>query len=170
MESTPWANPRHPSHQDRFPPGPSRVSSYQTPAGQRRMVDVTAPHGSASTIEANSNPPSSHNVNGRMGESESPVLQLKRAPTEHAAYTDTPGSHARNLGILGRETYPTMSSPAQHNEGSEEQIAQRWGPRPHNAIPGPTISGPNPGRPDVARVPFAQRNGTVSVGSGLFGR
>lgn len=142
MESTPWANPRHPSHQA----VPTRVPSYQTPAGQRRMVDLSAPNGSGSTIEANSNPPSSHahNANGRLGESESPVLQMKRHPMDHTAYGETPGSHARNLGILGRETYPILSSPAQHGE-----------------------SGP---RTDAVRVPFAQRNSTVSVGSGLFGR
>jgi hypothetical protein len=141
MESTPWANPRHPSHQA----GPSRVPSYQTPAGQRRMVDLTAPNGSASTIEATSNPPSSHahHTNGRIGESESPVLQMKRPPMDHAVYGDASGN-ARNLGILGRETYAMMSSPAQHAESAP--------------------------RPDVARVPFPPRNGTVSVGSGLFGR
>ncbi|KAL6711810.1 hypothetical protein ACN47E_002853 [Coniothyrium glycines] len=163
MESTPWANPRHPSH------GPTRMASYQTPAGQRRMVDLTAPNGSASTIEATSNPPSSnaHNVNGRLGESESPVLQMKRPPTDHTAYGETTGSHARNLGVLGRDTYSIMSSPAQHLDIADDPVGLRWGARPINAGSVPT-SGP---RPDPARVPFVQqRNSTVSVGNGLFGR
>jgi hypothetical protein len=174
LESTPWANPRHPSHQEsRYPPGSSRVPSYQTPAGQRRMVDLTAPNGSASTIEANSNPPSAQNTNGIPGESESPVLQMKRAPTDRVAYSETPGAGNRNLGILGRETYSMMSSPAAvlHMDAHREQGGQHWGGNniqpPNAAVPGP----PGGGRPD-ARAPLTQRSGlgTISVGSGLFGR
>jgi hypothetical protein len=174
IESTPWANPRHPSHQDsRYPPGPSRVPSYQTPAGQRRMVDLTAPNGSASTIEANSNPPSAHNINGIPGEAESPVLQMKRAPTDLAMYSETPSVGNRNLGSLGRETYSLMPSPAAHHlDAHHEQGGQRWGgdsiQPPNAAVPGP----PGGGRPDAARTPLTQRSGlsTISVGSGLFGR
>lgn len=180
LESTPWANPRHPSHQEaRYGAGPSRVPSYQTPAGQRRVVDLTAPNGSASTIEANSNPPSSnaHNTNGRIGESESPVLQMKRHPADHAAYMETPGSNPRNLGALGRESYAMLSSPAtQHiDTPSDDQGGQRWGSniRPVNAGPPTGSSGPSgTSRADAARVPMTQRNGlgAVSVGSALFGR
>jgi hypothetical protein len=142
------------------------------------MVDLSAPNGSASTIEANSNPPSSnaHNANGLRGEAESPVLHMKRAPVDHAAYAETPGSDPRNnMGVLSRETYGMMSSPAaQHMDIPHEQAGQRWGGsmRPINAelntAPGP----PGAGRPDVARAPLTQRSGlgTVSVGSGLFGR
>ncbi|CAN9345977.1 unnamed protein product [Alternaria alternata] len=179
LESTPWANPRHPSHQEsRYPPGPSRVPSYQTPAGQRRMVDLSAPNGSASTIEANSNPPSSnaHNANGLLGEAESPVLHMKRAPIDHAAYAETPGSDPRNnMGVLSRETYGMMSSPAaQHMDISQEQGGQRWGSsmRPINAEPNVAPGLPGAGRPDAARASLTQRSGlgTVSVGNGLFGR
>ncbi|KAF1940236.1 hypothetical protein EJ02DRAFT_456181 [Clathrospora elynae] len=172
LESTPWANPRHPSHQEtRYPPGPSRVPSYQTPAGQRRMIDLTAPNGSASTIEANSNPPSStpQHKNGILGDSESPVLQMKRPPTDHTVYTETPGSDPRNQGVLGREVYGIMSSPAaQHTEAPSEQSGQRWGSmRPLNVGAANTAPGP-PG----PRAPLTQRNGlgTISVGNGLFGR
>lgn len=174
LESTPWANPRHPSHQEtrsqqesRFAPGPSRVPSYQTPAGQRRVVDLNAPNGSASTIEANSNPPSSnaHNTKGRIEESESPVMQMKRPPTEYAAYTDTPGAHPRSMGVLGRETYGIMSSPAaQHAEPQlHEPPTQRWGVSSGSpAMP--------PGPPG-GRAPLTQRSGLgMSVGGGIFGR
>lgn len=164
LESTPWANPRHPSHQEsRYAPGPPRLASYQTPAGQRRIVDLNATNGSASTIEANSNPHSStvHNINGRLAESESPVLQRKY-PIDLPAY-ETSSSLARHVGVLGREPYRMMSSPAQqHNETHPDE--QRWGGmRPLNA-PG-VPSGPSgPGR-----APLAQRNG-LGIGSGLFGR
>ncbi|KAF2850681.1 hypothetical protein T440DRAFT_517986 [Plenodomus tracheiphilus IPT5] len=180
LQSTPWANPRHPSHQDtRFPADPSRISSYQTPAGQRRMVDLTAPNGSASTIEANSNPPSSnaHNLNGRISESESPVLQVKRPPTEHIAYAETPGTNPRSLGMHSREPYGIMSSPAaSHAELSDEQGGHRWvagGMRPLHAGPPTALSSSSgAGRPDGVRPPITQRNGlgTISVGNTLFGR
>ena len=179
LQSTPWANPRHPSHQEtRFPIDPSRVSSYQTPAGQRRMIDPAAPNGSASTIEANSNPPSSntHNLNGRMGGSESPVLHMKRPPTDYTAYADTPGSNPRNLGMLSRETYSIMSSPAApHADAPDDHIGHRWipgGMRPLPVgLPTAPSSTPGPGRLDGPRPPMTQRNGigTVGVGHGLFG-
>ncbi|KAJ8112370.1 hypothetical protein OPT61_g5249 [Boeremia exigua] len=170
LESTPWANPRHPSHQEtrsqqesRFAPGPSRVASYQTPAGQRRIVDINAPNGSASTIEANSNPPSSnpHNTNGRIGESESPVMQMKRPPTEYTSYADTPGPHPRNMGILGRETYGILSSPAaQHTDHQlHEPSTRHWGV----ASGSPAI----PPGPPGARPPLTQRNG---LGMSTVGR
>lgn len=180
LQSTPWANPRHPSHQDtRFPADPSRISSYQTPAGQRRMADLTATNGSASTIEANSNPPSSntHNLNGRVSESESPVLHMKRPPIDHSAYADTAGANPRSLGILGREAYGVMSSPAApHSELPDEHSGHRWvagGLRPLNA--GPPTAPPNTlgtGRPDGSRPSMTQHTGlgTISVGSTLFGR
>jgi hypothetical protein len=176
IERTPWANPQHPVHQQAHytgPPGPPRAASqsYQTPAGQRRMVDLQAPNGSASTIEANSNPPSSAAgqslSNGRIGESESPVLQMKRNPSDHPQYSDS----ASGPRHLPREPlYASMlSSPA--DQQTEEQ--GRWpgsGIRPLNS--GPSSGPNNPGR----QVPLTQRSGlgTVSVGSGggggLFGR
>ncbi|KNG44664.1 transcriptional regulatory protein dep1 [Stemphylium lycopersici] len=185
LESTPWANPRHPSHQEsRYPLGPSRVPSYQTPAGQRRMVDLTAPNGSASTIEANSNPPSSnaHHTNGLLGDAESPVLHMKRAPADHSAYGET--DPRGNMSVLSRETYGIMSSPAaQHMELPHDQGGggggggggQRWassGMRPMNSGPNATSAQPgSTGRPDAARAPMTQRSGlgTISVGNGLFG-
>ncbi|KAH9873888.1 hypothetical protein IAQ61_004515 [Plenodomus lingam] len=180
LQSTPWANPRHPSHQDtRFPADGSRISSYQTPAGQRRMADLTAPNGSASTIEANSNPPSSntHKLNGRIGESESPVLQMKRPPIDHTVYAGTPGPNSRTVGILGRETYGVMSSPAVLNtDQPDEHVGHRWaagGMQPLNAGPSAAASSAlGTGRPDASRPPITQHNGLgkISVGSSLFSR
>ncbi|KAF2786196.1 hypothetical protein K505DRAFT_380424 [Melanomma pulvis-pyrius CBS 109.77] len=179
IERTPWANPQHPAHQQSHygVAGPTRApsQSYQTPAGQRRMVDV-ALNGSASTIEVTSNPPSTSN--GRMAESESPVLQMKRHPNDHASYLETPVSHPRAFAGLTRESFASnshmLSSPAPPHV--EEEQGVRWGGiRPlnagaHGGPPGPSI----PGRPDAVRVPLTQRSslGTVSVGSGngLFGR
>ncbi|KAF1951895.1 hypothetical protein CC80DRAFT_495778 [Byssothecium circinans] len=174
IENTPWANPQHPSHLAHYgaAPGPSRVSNYHTPIGQRR---IEAPNGSASTIEAaNSNPPSSnaegmHMSNNRIAEPESPVLQMKRHPLDHQSYADTPGSLPRNMASLTRDSY-AMSSPAgsQVEPAHHDEQAARWG----GMRPVPSAI---PGRPDSARVPMAAQRaglGAVSVGNGngLFGR
>jgi hypothetical protein len=144
--------------------------TYQTPAGQRRVVDIHALNGSASTIDALSNPPSSGVPNnGRVGESQSPVLQMKRTPGDHLHYADTPGSLPRNFASMARDPYTgtshTLSSPAAEHR-PEEQQGPRWAAM--NA--GPPHLPPNVGR----QAPLSQRNGLgpVSVGNGapLFGR
>lgn len=64
LEQTPWANPQHPIHQQQAhnqyqqhrPQGRAfehQTSSFATPAAQKRVVDVNAPNGSASTIPEN---------------------------------------------------------------------------------------------------------------------
>ncbi|KAJ5313872.1 DNA-directed RNA polymerase III subunit 22.9 kDa [Penicillium atrosanguineum] len=67
LEQTPWANPQHPIHQQQphqnqytqqhRPHGlafeSAQQSSIVTPAAQKRMVDINAPNGSASTIPEN---------------------------------------------------------------------------------------------------------------------
>jgi hypothetical protein len=110
-------------------------------------VDLTAPNGSASTIEAHSNPPSSnpHTANGRLGESESPVLQMKRHPTEQ---------------------YAMLSSPAAQQIDTPPDD-QRWANRPPYAGP---VAPPGPPRTDASRVPMTQRSSLGPVGIGVFGR
>ncbi|KAL3475359.1 Sds3-like-domain-containing protein [Aspergillus californicus] len=68
LEQTPWANPQHPIHQHQHMSHMSHMShrpqnrvldnssvpALATPAGQLRVVDVSAPNGSASTIAENS--------------------------------------------------------------------------------------------------------------------
>ena len=59
LEQTPWANPQHPIHQQlqlqqiqRQTSEQARIASntLSTPAGPRRALDLSGPHGSASTI------------------------------------------------------------------------------------------------------------------------
>jgi hypothetical protein len=104
-------------------------------------------------------------------------MQMKRHPADQAAYMDTPASNPRNLGVLGREPYAMLSSPAaqQMDAPSDDQGGQRWGGsmRPVNiGLPGAPPGPPGPGRADSARMPMTQRSGigAVSIGSALFGR
>lgn len=59
LEQTPWANPQHPIHQQQQVPQAThsqvfeRAPPFTTPAAQKRVVDVNAPNGSASTIPEN---------------------------------------------------------------------------------------------------------------------
>ena len=57
LEQTPWANPLHPAHHQALNPTQRQLSvhsrplsPFTTPASQRRMAEVGAPVGSASTI------------------------------------------------------------------------------------------------------------------------
>jgi len=139
------------------------VPTYQTPIGQRRL---DANNGSASTIEANSNPPSSGlHANGRVTESESPVLQMKRHPGEHQSFAELPSSLPRNPG-----PYANTGPAGPNAEPHTNEHSPRWGGMRQAVGPGSSI----PGRPDSARVPMTQRSGlgAVSVGSGngLFNR
>jgi hypothetical protein len=179
IEKNPWANPQHPAHQQ--PPyavamGGSRApnQTYQTPAGQRRIVDIHAPNGSASTIDALSNPPSSTAGaglpnNGRMAESISPVMQMKRNPSDHLQYAETPGSLPRNLAGMIRDPYTNashvLSSPVGESRPGDHHGAA-WAAMNAGAQPLP----PNVGR----QIPMTQRSSlgavTMSNGSTLFGR
>lgn len=65
LEQTPWANPQHPSHHQQRQQMHRQVSALSraatpstTPAGQRRVIDLTEPQGSVSTI---AEPPSGPN-------------------------------------------------------------------------------------------------------------
>ncbi|CAG7943342.1 unnamed protein product [Penicillium salamii] len=88
LEQTPWANPQHPIHQQQqhnhhpqhsqqHRPQPRQFeqpqpSSYTTPAAQKRMVDVNAPNGSASTIPENASAANSSANNTPYGLEQDP--------------------------------------------------------------------------------------------------
>ncbi|KAF2498705.1 hypothetical protein BU16DRAFT_524788 [Lophium mytilinum] len=198
IEQTPWANPRHPDHQAHYQAVPASASrnisqTYQTPAGQRRMIDVHVPNGSASTIDMASNPPSSAAAQGQGGHdrtpADSPVMQMKR----NAGRPDVPSPDDHRLNsfaAISREAYQNnnhhlYSSPAgvhaEHTPDEREpthaaSVAPRWNGAGMRHL---TAAAPPPGRAqdprtDPGRAPLGQRNslGAVSVGSGsaLFGR
>ncbi|KAJ5975267.1 hypothetical protein N7481_008974 [Penicillium waksmanii] len=85
LEQTPWANPQHPIHQQQAQhqyPQPHRpqgrafeasnASSFATPAAQKRVVDVHAPNGSASTIPENASAANSSANNTPYGIEQDP--------------------------------------------------------------------------------------------------
>ncbi len=66
LEQTPWANPQHPAHHQQHHSLQRQISNlsrpaspFSTPIGQRRIVDLTVAHGSASTIAEPQSGPSS---------------------------------------------------------------------------------------------------------------
>ncbi|CAI7665070.1 unnamed protein product [Penicillium bialowiezense] len=93
LEQTPWANPQHPIHQQqqhnhqhqhsqqhRPPARPfeqPQPSSYTTPAAQKRVVDVNAPNGSASTIPENASAANSSANNTPYGLEQDPRHQAQ---------------------------------------------------------------------------------------------
>ena len=83
MEQTPWANPQHPIHQQQMPQGPQtqafeRAPPFTTPAAQKRVVDVNAPNGSASTIPDNASAANSSNNNTPFGTEQEPYSHSQK--------------------------------------------------------------------------------------------
>lgn len=117
-----------------------------------------------------SNPPSSTAAQGHSvldstahaRESESPLLQMKRIPSEHRVPSEGPGSQPRNFAGLGRESYTSNSNMLSSPAGASARI-------PDQSTPLPAAARSEPGRP-----PLSQRTGlgpvSVGSGSGLFGR
>ncbi|KAJ5675805.1 hypothetical protein N7462_008702 [Penicillium macrosclerotiorum] len=77
LEQTPWANPQHPIHQQQPQHQYSQQhrpqgSSFATPAAQKRVVDINAPNGSASTIPENISAANSSTNNTPYGTEQEP--------------------------------------------------------------------------------------------------
>lgn len=101
LEQNPWANPQHPAHhQQRMHRQVSGLTPSSTPAGQRRMVDLTEPQGSASTIaEPQSGPNSSMAPTPATGEA-SETVQAGRNPEMSERIADSTPSRVANGSLL----------------------------------------------------------------------
>lgn len=203
LEQTPWANPHHPVHQhNHFHGNPSsqpRVASglFATPAGQRRVVDIHAPNGSASTIEIASNPPSSaahgqvHEPMHHRDDADSPVAYLKRSSARpdsihdnHYSTSDIPASQNNVVAGLSKDAsgvHQSFSSPVRESPivGSSSRM---WGSTPSgithiSAAAPPGRAHEHSGMPsgvsrkEGSRTPIGQRS-SIGVGSGsaILGR
>ncbi|KAA8642232.1 hypothetical protein EYZ11_009010 [Aspergillus tanneri] len=112
LEQTPWANPQHPihhhqlqqqQHQQQMPQRPqsrvfenSRAPAYTTPAAQKRVVDINAPNGSASTIAENLSAANSSTNNTPYGTEQEPPHQTQ-GPFGQAEYDPDRRSGFRSL-------------------------------------------------------------------------
>ncbi|KAL1986911.1 hypothetical protein VTN96DRAFT_5328 [Rasamsonia emersonii] len=75
LEQNPWANPQYALHHQqthRQPSGTSNPASFTTPAAQKRVVDINAPNGSASTIAENASAANSSAANTPYGTEQDP--------------------------------------------------------------------------------------------------
>ena len=116
LEQTPWANPQHPIHQQqqqqpqhhysqqhrpqgRAFEGP-QASSFVTPAGQKRVVDVNAPNGSASTIPENMSTANSSANNTPYGTEQEPRHQT------HGSFRNPDYDADRKSGFRSQSSSP----------------------------------------------------------------
>lgn len=89
LEQTPWANPQHPIHQQQMQVPQTqafeRAPPFTTPAAQKRMVDINAPNGSASTIPENASAANSSTNNTPYGTEQETHSHNHRQPpsTDH---------------------------------------------------------------------------------------
>lgn len=113
MEQNPWANPQHPSHHQQLQlhrqvSGLSGTATpLSTPAAQRRVVDMTEPQGSASTIPDHPSGPNS---------------SIAATPATEAANV---GQSSQSYAISG---YLHETTPSRKTVISEEGTAANMGP------------------------------------------
>lgn len=104
LEQTPWANPQHPIHQQQMTHNPQpqvfeRAPTFTTPAAQKRMVDVNAPNGSASTIPENASAANSSTNNTPFGMEQEP-------PHSHRQLGNTDYDPERMFGFRSLSSSP----------------------------------------------------------------
>lgn len=112
LEQNPWANPQHPSHQQqrqqlhRQASALSRAATLSsTPAAQRRVVDLTEPHDSASTVADHPSGPNS-TMKATPATNEATRItqpgQINPLNRKIEDYTPSriPGSHGENTSAI----------------------------------------------------------------------
>ncbi|KAJ5782826.1 hypothetical protein N7457_004600 [Penicillium paradoxum] len=133
LEQTPWANPQHPSHQHQHqqhhsqysqqprPPGHAfeypQPSSYATPAAQKRVVDINAPNGSASTIPENASAANSSANNTPYGMEQDPRHQTQgpfRNPDYDADHRKSGFRSLSSSPLDVRKTQPHLTHAIEH--------------------------------------------------------
>ena len=149
LEQTPWANPQHPIHQQQAqhqfsqqhrPQGrafePPQISSFATPAAQKRVVDINAPNGSASTIPENVSAANSSANNTPYGIEQEPRHQ-NHGPFRHPDYDAELKSGFRSQSSSPLDVRKSQPNPA--------HTLERRSPPPENPSRNPIFS-PHPAR------------------------
>ncbi|KAL4888683.1 Sds3-like-domain-containing protein [Aspergillus ambiguus] len=148
LEQTPWANPQHPIHQQQQRP-PSQVyehpraPAFTTPAAQKRVVDVNAPNGSASTIAETS---SANNTPYEQEQQQSQAL----GPFANPDYDADRRSGFRSLSSSPLDM--RKPHPAPYHHGLDHHRSPQGGPR--NAA---AAYSPPPARPGLFHTSTAKR-------------
>ncbi|KAJ5092176.1 hypothetical protein NUU61_007046 [Penicillium alfredii] len=140
LEQTPWANPQHPIHQQQAhqqlsqqpqpqarPLEQAQPSSYATPAAQKRVVDVNAPNGSASTIPENLSAANSSANNTPYGTEQEPRHQ-QQGPFRNPEYDTEHKSGFRSLSsspLDVRKAHPHPPHSLEHRSLAADATSNR---------------------------------------------
>ncbi|KAL2000937.1 hypothetical protein VTN02DRAFT_2453 [Thermoascus thermophilus] len=181
LEQTPWANPQHPIHQQQSQQRQqqgrmseqSRASAFTTPAAQKRVVNINAPNGSASTIPetssaANTPYEQDQRGNGQSGHydydaadrksgfrslSSSPLDVRKPHPhsssaLDHRSYLPTPNDMRTDPGSRNIGYSPPSARLGLFNPTSKREPSPSLPPKPLNAMhqPGGITAGTSSNR------------------------
>lgn len=146
LEQTPWANPQHPIHQQQVqhqysqhhrPQGRafehSQASSYATPAAQKRVVDINAPNGSASTIPENVSAANSSANNTPYG------TEQESRHQHHGTFRNPDYDLERKSGFRSQSSSP-LDVRKSHPHSS--QALERRSPVPDSSSRNPIFSPP----------------------------
>ncbi|CAL5868634.1 uncharacterized protein PFLUO_LOCUS2861 [Penicillium psychrofluorescens] len=150
LEQTPWANPLHPIHQQQMQQQQQaqrpQASSYTTPAAQKRVVDVNAPNGSASTIPEN---PSAAN-----------------SSANNTPYSTEQESRQHPQGPFRNPDYEAERKPGYRDPSSSPLDVRKSQPHPSHASPAAEAStrnpifSPPPARPGLFQPPSSMKRDT----------
>lgn len=190
LEQTPWANPQHPIHQQQAqhqypqshrPQGrafePPNSSSFATPAAQKRVVDVNAPNGSASTIPENASAANSSANNTPYGIEQDPRHPHHQGPWRNPDYDMDRKSGFRSQSSSPLDVRKSQPHPS-HTLEHRSPVADVSSARNHLFSPPPARSSlfqhsvgskpdtsPLPSKP-VDSVHYRAQQPEVSTGSG----
>lgn len=159
LEQTPWANPQHPIHQQqpqhqysqqhRPPP-----SSFATPAAQKRVVDINAPNGSASTIPENMSAANSSANNTPYG-----TEQELRHPTQ-GPFRNPDYDTERKSGFRSQSSSPLDVRKAQPHPS---HILERRSPGPDAPASHNALFSPPPARAGLFHPSTSKPNSSPSL-------
>ncbi|KAJ5552980.1 hypothetical protein N7494_002358 [Penicillium frequentans] len=146
LEQTPWANPQHPIHQQQAqhqysqhhrPQGRAfehpQASSYATPAAQKRVVDINAPNGSASTIPENVSAANSSANNTPYG------TEQESRHQQHGPFRNPDYDFERKSGFRSQSSSPLDVRKSHPHPG---HALERRSPVPDSSSRNPIFSPP----------------------------
>jgi hypothetical protein len=192
LEQTPWANPQHPIHQqqqqhhqqplqqhrpqDRTFEHP-QPSSYTTPAAQKRMVDIHAPNGSASTIPENASAANSSANNTPYGMEQDPRHQTQgpfRNPDYDADHRNSGFRSLSSSPLDVRKSQPHLSHTLEHRSPVTDAPSHNhvFSPPPaRHGLFQPSAAHPRDTSPSLPSKPvdvvhYRSHQSAISTGSG----
>ena len=151
LEQNPWANPQHPAHHQQHHTVQRQISNlsrpaspFSTPVGQRRIVDLNMPQGSASTItELQSGPSSSIAPTPVTLEEASKVRPIYHPLIADSSTSATPSKIVETPSQGPMLDSTTLELPDKEIKAQQSDMMERSDASINLNVPAQNISGPS---------------------------